>query len=136
MSDNHLSILTEVVNLFVQKNRQGRFIELLSKPKRYEDALSDLLHSPRYLDERIIAEIPSNEHTPKLIYARLKKLGVQKQCIVISSDIYELNGKTLPTLEALEAVCYNTDSMLFCPVSKIGYYEGHEGWRYILNSRK
>ena len=134
MDDKNLSVLIEVVNLFVQKERRERFIELLSKPKRYNDGLTDLLRDPRYFDKRIITEIPSNQAYLDLIYARLKKLGFQKQCFVISDDISELDGKTIPTTEALKAICYNTDSMLFCPVSKIGYYEGHEGWRYILRS--
>lgn len=124
----------EVINLFVQKERRGRFIELLSKPKRYNDGLMDLLHDPRYFDKRVITEISSNENSIEMIYERLKKLGFRKECFVVSDDISDIDGKMLSTLEALKAICYNTDSMLFCPVSKIGYYEGHEGWRYILCS--
>lgn len=134
MDTIQLSILSEIVNLFVRKDRRDRLIELLSKPKRYQDGLSDLLRDPRYIDERVINKIPSNEQTIELIYDRLKKLGFQKKCFVISNDVYEMDGKIVPTLEALKAICYNTDSMLYCPVSKIGYYEGHEGWRYILRT--
>ena len=134
MDEKRLSHLIEVVNLFVQKERQERFIALFSKPKRYNDGLSDLLNDPRYFDERVITEIPNNQNTIELIHVRLEKLGFQKQCFIISDDIFELDGQTLPTLEALKAICYNTNSMIFCPVSKIGYYEGHEGWRYILQS--
>ncbi len=134
MDSKQFDLLTEVINLFVKKERRDRFIELLSKPKRYDDGLSDLLHDPRYFDENCIFEIPSNEHTLPMIYARLSKLGFQKQCFIISC-YSDSDGKTLPSLEALEAICYNTGSMLFCPISKIAYYEGHEGWRYILKPK-
>jgi hypothetical protein len=136
MEAKHLSTLVEVVNLFVTKERRERFIEQFSKPKRYNDALTDLLHDPRYFDKKVIIEIPAREYTPESIYAHLQKVGFKDRCFVISDDLCELDGKTLPTLEALKSILFNTDSMLFCPISKIGYYEGHEGWRYILQKQK
>lgn len=134
MDTKHISILMEVVDLFVQKDRRGRFVELLTKPKRYNDGLWDLLHDPRYFEPENIIKIPSMERTPELIYDRLKKLGFQNQCFVISTD-WEIDGKVLPTMKALK-VSGDQDTLLFCTVSKIGYYEGHEGWCYILRSSK
>lgn len=98
MEAKHLSTLVEVVNLFVSKERRERFIELFSKPKRYNDALTDLLHDPRYFDKKVIIEIPAREHTPESIYAHLRKVGFKDRCFVISDDLWELDGKTLPTL--------------------------------------
>ncbi len=107
---------------------------MFSRPKRYNDGLWDLLHDPRYFDTRVIVKIPSSDYTSELIYVCLRKLGFQDQCLVISTN-WEIDGRTLPTLEALEIIG-GTDTMLFCTVSKIGYYEGHEGWRYLLSSAK
>jgi hypothetical protein len=134
MNAEHQSIITEVVNLFVVKDRQERFIELLSKPKRYDDGLDDLLRDPRHLDPQVITEIPRSKYTPELIYDSLKKAGFDKQCFAISTN-WDFDGKTFLTLEILEKIG-NTDTLLFCPISKAGYYEGHEGWRYILQAKK
>lgn len=133
MNNQNLSITEEIINLFVHKERRGRFTELFSKPKRHSDGLWDLLHDPRYFDEKVITKIPATEYTPELIFARLKKLGFQSKCYVISHRFDDLAEKLMPTTEAIKTIG-NTDSMLFCPISKIGYYEGHEGWRYILRS--
>jgi hypothetical protein len=131
MNEEYLAILNEVVHRFVVKERRGRYLELLSNPKRYEDGLYGLLNDPRHLDPDCVTEVPSNEDSVELLAKRLKELGVRSNCYVISSDFSELQ-EPLRLTEALDRICYNTNSMLYCPVSKIGYYEGHEGWRYIL----
>lgn len=136
MDSKHLALLNEVVNLFVQKDRRARLTELFSKPKRYDDGLSNLLRDPRYFDERNINQIPSSEQTIEGIYAHLKRLGFGKEYFVVSQDVPELDGQMILTAKALEAICFNSGSMLFCPISKVGYYEGHEGWRYILKPVK
>lgn len=135
MTDEHLNTLLEMVNLFVQKERRERFAELLSKPKRYTDGLWDLLHDPRYFDESLITKIPNSDNTIESIYEHLKKSGFGENCFVFSYTS-EFDGKFIPTLKALEDICFNTDSMLFCRKSKTGYYEGHEGWRYVLKTSK
>lgn len=127
-------ILTEIVKLFVQKNKQERLLELLSNPKRYSDGIWELTHDPRYFAPQVITKTSAFEQTSELIYARLKKMGFQQNCFVVSSDL-EIDGKYLPTREILE-ISNNRDILLFCTVSKIGYYEGHEGWRYILHLSK
>ncbi len=134
MNNEHATAILEMVNLFVQKERRARFIELFSKPKRYSDALWDLLHDPRYFDKKVIIEVPNTANTVELIYERLKKLGFKNNCFVFSC-MSEFDGKFISTSKALEDICFNTDSMLFCPISKTGYYEGHEGWRYILKAQ-
>jgi hypothetical protein len=131
MEEHHDSVLSEVVRLFVVKEKRARFSELLANRKRRDDGLHQLLNDPRHFDPDCIEEVPSNADSVDALFDRLKRLRFGPTCYVVSSCFREAVER-LGTKEALHKICYNTDAMLYCDESKIGYYEGHEGWRYIL----
>jgi hypothetical protein len=125
-------ILTSIVSSFVQKERRNRFYDLLASKKRYDDFLDDLLRDPRYFEADCIVETASAEQSAANMLRQMKKLGAGKEVYVASSEL-GLDGRFLDIEYALNTIVGSgSESLIFCPVSRCGYYEGHENWRYIL----
>lgn len=125
--------LEQIISLFVQKDRRDRFRTLLGSERRYNDFLEGLLRDPRYFDPRCILKIPPSDQTLKLISRRLVEIGVRGPAYIVCTDS-DFDGAESNNVEsALERiVCTQSESLIFFPSVSLGYYEGHEGWRYIL----
>ena len=109
-----------------------RFSDFLDNKRRYADFLDDLLRDPRYLDPRCIREIPSSDQTKEGIYTRLVDLGAAGECYIVSSD-YDLDASLLDLQSAVDKIAStSSESLIYCPAARVGYFEGHEKWRYIL----
>ena len=124
-------ILTEIVNLFVVKEKRSRFLEFIESPKRYDDFLWELLNDPRHLKPECIIELPGNEQTVEMFSRKLRKLGAGDEAYLISSND-EVDGK-IGSLEETISSVYG-EGLVYCLDSNLGYYEGHENWRYILRA--
>ena len=125
-------ILHKIVELFVIKEKRNRLLEFIESPKRYRSFLLELLHDPRNLKPQCIIELPSNQQTFEIILQNLRKLGAGKKAYLVSTD-YEADGKTGSLEEVLSSSSSN-GSIVYCLESNLGYYEGHEGWGYILHA--
>ena len=122
-------ILTDIIKLFVVKDKQLRFLEFIESAKRYRDFLHELLNDPRNLKEEIITEVPNNQQEVKDIIKKLKDLGAKNKAYLISSND-ENDGKT-GKLEEILSLIYD-EGFVYCLDTKLAYYEGHHNWRYIL----
>lgn len=128
--------LEEIIDAFISKERRSRFRDLLASKRRYDDFLEDLLDDPRYFDRECIVEIPGNEQTAERIFQKLIGLGAGPKCYIVSMES-ELDGKVMDLELAVSEIAGTmSESLIYCIGAKLGYYEGHEGWRYILRSRK
>lgn len=125
-------ILNSIVSSFIQKERRNRFYDLLASKKRYDDFLDNLLRDPRYFDPDCIVETASAEQTSAKFLTELRKLGAGKEVYIASSEI-NLDGRFLDLECSLRTIVGSgSETLIFCPISRSGYYEGHENWRYIL----
>lgn len=124
-------ILTEIINLFVIKEKRARFLEFIESPKRYENFLDELLNDPRNLKPEYIIELSSNDQTVKMSLHKLRKLGAGKKAYLVSSND-EFDGIIGNVEEILYLV--KGEGLVFCLGSSLAYYEGHENWRYILRA--
>ena len=124
-------ILMRVIKLFVVKEKQIRFLEFIESRKRYDDFLDELLNDPRNLKRDCIIEIPNNEQSREIIAKKLRQLGAGKKAYLISNDD-EIDGY-IGDLEEVIALA-QIEGLIYCLESNLGYYEGHENWRYILRA--
>jgi hypothetical protein len=122
-------ILTEIIKLFVIKEKQTRFLEFIESPKRYNDFVGELLRDPRNLKFELITEVPNNQQEFKEIAAKLKELGAKDKAYFVSNN-YEDDGKIGKLEEILSLIC--DEGFVYCLDTNLAYYEGHESWRYIL----
>lgn len=124
-------ILKRVIELFVIKEKQTRFLEFIESPKRYDDFLDELLNDPRNLKRDYIIEVQNNEAAPENIVKKLRQLGAGKKAYLISSD-NEIDGSIGDLKEVIALAEF--EGFVYCLDSNLGYYEGHENWRYILRA--
>lgn len=80
-------ILTEIINLFVIKQKRSRLLGFLESKKRYDDFLWELLHDPRNFDPKCIIQLPQQEQTPEIILQNLYKLGARNKCYIVSASL-------------------------------------------------
>jgi hypothetical protein len=125
------TILTEIIKLFVVKEKQTRFLEFIESPKRYDDFLHEFLNDSRNLRKDCIIEIPSNQQIPELIAAQLYKLGAKKKSYLVSSND-KIDGK-VGNLEDLINLIY-MEGFIFCLETRLAYFEEHHAGRCILNA--
>lgn len=122
-------ILTEIIKLFVVKEKQSRFLEFIESPKRYRDFLDELLNDPRNLREDLVIELPSNQRFAEDFIKKLRELGAKDKVYFVSSN-EEDDGK-IGRLEEIMNLIYD-EGFVYCLDTKLAYYEGHETWRFIL----
>lgn len=126
--------LAEIIKLFVVKDKHNRFLEFIESSKRYDDFLWELLNDPRNINPDCIIEVPNNQQSPEIICQKLRKLGAGKQAYLVSLFLDE-DGKT-GSLEEILSLVNGGGDIVYCIGTKLGYYEGHENWRYILKANK
>lgn len=100
--------------------RQSRYLELLSKPKRRKDVTSALSHF-KHLDVRYAFQIPAASRLASGILALLKSKGAPDSCFVVS-EAAEIDGKEVELGEALEFVFGRA-----CIPGRLAYFEDEDG---------
>jgi hypothetical protein len=116
---------TALVKAFILPQRQGRYLEFLSKPKRRRDATREFAHF-KHLDPRRIIEIfPRLQHTKNILNI-LRQKGAPDTCYCISESD-DLDAKTLSLLDALrEIVGRGTGTFRSCVPGRLAYFEDEE----------
>ena len=117
---------------FIRKDKQDRLIGFLQKEKNWQKINWEFHTSSNFKQEKLIEIIP-NEHFSEEIYSHLIKLGAKKECYSIldylDNDEYkcDLQKKVEETFGSL------IHTIIYCPISGIGYFEGgHAKDRFIL----
>lgn len=116
-----------IVKSFFNKRIQDRVMFELGSPKNRKDAIGRLCHAYRTtLREKYMSEVPKPNSEPKEIEALLKRNGAGDSCYVISWD-EDIDGKTLPLLEALEkTVGMGMPSIVSCIPNELAYFEAEQ----------
>lgn len=113
------------ISIFLRKEKRDRWKDFLPSPKNRIKVVQTLDHF-RDLDERYLSEIPKEEQTPERLYRRLRDLGAPEQCHLISSA-RELDGKTLPLIEALQRIAEaGCGTMMICVPDRLGYFHDED----------
>jgi hypothetical protein len=131
--------LNKIVELFVVKDKQNRFLEFIASPdrwdgvpKKYGNFLHEFLNDPRNIKPNCIFEKLQGYQETSEIVRKLTKLGASKEAYLVSEN-YEVDGKTGELEEILSSISGQGD-IVYCLGTTLGYYEGHENWRYILKA--
>lgn len=126
------SVLQTFVQQYVQPERQERYLALLSSAKRREDGLWDLLHDGRHLQRwqfRAVDGLGQNEVADLL----QSKASEEDGWLFAAGD--ERDGRQVPLQWALmQYFGRSRDVLLFFANASMGYYENHEGERYVFGA--
>ena len=125
--------LEEAIRRFVVKEKQARFLELSRNPKRYYDFQWELLNDPRNIDLKFIQTVERGRASSGAIYRSLKDLGAGDEVFVISFND-DFDGRVVGLHAVLDwLVGSGTGTLISSLETAVGYYEGHEGWQYVLS---
>ncbi|MBK7427205.1 MAG: hypothetical protein IPI60_09325 [Saprospiraceae bacterium] len=127
-------VFMEFVKEFVAKDRQHRILSFFDNKKNWRK-IENEFHTSNPFDTQKLLEIESRHHNANSIYLLMEKLGTHEHCY---SLLDYLNNKPYhcDLKEKLsDTVGYNIETIIFCPTTKTGYYEGgHAKDRYILKA--
>jgi hypothetical protein len=119
-----------LVKAFFLPQRQERYLELLAKPKRRTDIIREFAHF-KHLDPRWVVRIAPSSRRPGSVYEILRERGALEICYGFS-EWSEIDGKTLPLLDALRTVIGSgMGTFLSCLPGRLAYFED-EDMRCIL----
>ena len=131
--------LTKIIELFVVKDKRLRFLEFISSPhgwdglpKKYSDFLHELLNDPRNINPKCIAEDLHGYQETSEIVGKLRKMGAGKEAYLVSEN-WDVDGKA-GSLDEIVSLVSGSGDIVYCLGTRLGYYEGHENWRYILKA--
>lgn len=124
-------ILTEIINLFVVREKCARFLEFIESKKRYDDFLSELLNDARNFKPECLINLPGTQHTPEGILQNLNKSGAGSKAYLLC-DNKEFDGATGNLDEILSLV--GAEYLVYCLNSRLAYYVGHNADHYILRA--
>ena len=120
----------KVIKKFVDKSKQGRYIQFVLSPKSRNKFISDLSHCNFFLWDKF-EPIKGNEE--QVILQALKENGVaSKTCYVISENA-DIDTKTLDTKKAIsETVGYGMGTILVFGDADMIFFESEtKNKRYL-----
>ena len=123
----------KVIKKFIDKAKQDRYIQFVSKLKNRHKFISDLSHF-NFLSRDKFEKINGDER--EIILASLQKNKVSDQSCYIISENKEIDTKTLVTKDAIrETVGHGMGTILVFGDADIIYYESETvNTRYISKS--
>lgn len=126
--------LTELVSTLVAPAKRERLMGFLASERRYEDFLDELLHDPKNFHPDCVMKLEAAQQSPAEVDQILRSFGAEDRAYLISTNRFE-DGTEGELRELLEQhVGSDRDVLVYCADANVGYYEGHEGWRYVLRS--
>jgi hypothetical protein len=121
-SVNHEEAL---VRAFIPAQRQERFLEIIAKPKKRANLVTELAHF-KALNPKFMVAIPSNQRNPCDLAKLLRAKGAGKKCYVMSEN-RDLDGREVDLEMALrETVGRQMGTLISCVPGRLGYFEDEE----------
>ena len=129
--DNILEILEKFIKSFVKKKNQKRLLYLLSKPKRKEDLLWELLHDSRYFDDSCLKDLSQLNYN-EIIEQIKSKVKNQKLHVYCTLMFHDKNYKLYIDEAFDKRKDFSEDLIFITEDCRLAYFENHEGEQYLL----
>jgi hypothetical protein len=112
----------ELIRSFFMPSKRERYLDFVSKPKTRQKFLGELAHF-KSLDPRYAKAVHVN---PAGLAALLKQKRVPDMCWVVSEN-RDIDGKSLPTVDALLELGRDMGTFLSFVPGKLAYFENEDG---------
>ena len=125
-------IFEKFISDFVKKDKQDRVFQFLKKEKNWRKIINEF-HSSTIFNKTVLREIKPNEQYSEPIYNKLKKLGAETECYSLLDYLENNEYEYLLSDKLSDTVGFLVETIIYCPKSGIGFYEGgHAKDRFIL----
>ena len=119
---------------FVIKDKQDRLSVFLEKEKNWWK-LKNEFHTSSCFDPKKLVDIKPNDHYAEPIYGKMKELGATENCISLLDYLNNNDCDFQLKIKLMDCVGFLIETILYCPKTKVGYFEGgHAKDRFILKS--
>ena len=126
--------LNNIIDSYVVRKKRPRFRELMAASRRYSQFLDELLHDPRNFEAATVYKLADDERTVGAVLRLLRALGANDNAYIVGDCRTYDDGATGVLHRLLEdCVGSQTEALVYCPSANVAYYEGHEGFGYILS---
>lgn len=125
-------IFINFIHDFILKDKQDRIL-IFYKNKKNWWKITNEFHTSNPFDKRRIIEIKPSEQYADKIYLYLKKEGTTEDFISLLDYLNDENYTCLLRDKLSDTVGFLIETILYCPKTRTGYYEGgHAKDRYLL----
>lgn len=134
-SNNIKEIFEKFILDFVKKNKQERIFQFLNKEKNWWKIINEF-HSSTPFDNSVLREIKPNEQYSEPIFNQLRELGAETECYSLLDYLDNKEYRFVLSDKLIDTVGFLVETIIYCPKSGIGYFEGgHAKDRFILKKR-
>jgi len=117
---------------FVLKDKQDRLAQFLEKEKNWWK-LKNEFHTSSCFDLKQLVEIKPSDQYAEPIYSKMKELGATGDCVSLLDYLDNNEYQFYLKQKLTDCVGFLIETILYCPKTKVGYFEGgHAKDRYIL----
>ena len=126
------SIFIEFINEFVTKGKRERLLQFFNKKKNYWKIINEF-HTSAIFDNKVLIEIQPRFQYSTSIYQILTNQGAGEECFSLLDYLRDEKYKCNLKDKLVDSVGFLYETVIYCPNSKTGYFEGgHAKDRYIL----
>jgi len=132
--ENIEQVFLNFVKEFIKKDKQDRILQFYKNKKNWWKIKNEF-HTSNPFDSKKLLEIEPSQQYSDNILMKLKKIGAQDDCLSLLDYLKDepYNCKLKDKLS--DTVGFLSETILYCPKTKTGYFEGgHAKDRYILKS--
>ncbi len=125
--------LNRIIDTYVVDKKRQRLRELMTSRRRYGQFLDELLHDPRNFEAVRLYKLAANERNVDAVLRLLRGVGADDHGYMVG-DCRRHEDGAMGSLHGLleECIGSQTDALVYCPAANAAYYEGHEGFGYLL----
>lgn len=128
-------IIQYFIENFVADNKKDRMLQFLNKKKNWWKIINEF-HTSYPFDKKVLQIIKASEQNSESIYYKLNNMGAEDECLSLLDYLNNKNYKYNLSEKLNDTVGYLIETILYCPKSKVGYFEGgHSKDRFILRKK-
>lgn len=122
------------VGSFVVKEKQGRYLELLSNEKHRYKITGRFDHCDD-LEKRFLTQVPVQQQNPSDVIALLRKAGARETCWILSTNS-DIDKKEMKLSEAIKEHLYREGTFFSCVPGRLVLYSGEDINAIFILERK
>lgn len=128
-------LFADFIRTFILTNKQERFLGFLKKEKNWWK-LENEFHTSTAFKNDVLVKIEPSEQYSEPIYSMMKSMGAEDECYslvdFLRNEQHQWNLKD----KLDDSVGFLVETVIYCPNSRIGYFEGgHAKDRYLLRGK-
>jgi hypothetical protein len=130
--ENLKLVIEDFINTFVSSRWRDRALYFLSHEKRWQSLERELM-TDHIFDTRKMTKVLHTEWSADIVYDKMVALGAEDHCFSLL-ELKEPIHTFILKEKLLDIVGESCFELIYCPKSKVAYFQGPYARRCILNT--